>query len=322
MIGLNPALSRAARFLWTLLDPGGHVPAIGDDDGGRVLAFTAPPEPRYVHSVTGAARATVGAPVPQGWTPDGRALALGVGPAPSAAPESTCFPVGGLTVLRAGPLHVVFNHGPLGGCTLAAHGHADALSVWVHVDGKPVVVGRGTGRYNANPAGRRFHRGTSAHPTAVLDGLDQSTPHDHPFLWKTRATTVLEHVDLDRGTVTARCEGYRGRGVIHRRTVEVGPDRVVITDQWLGDGRHHIALGFPLAPGLRIGDGLSVVDGDRVVARWVPDPALRARVVVGGERPGLGWHSPSYGRWVEAPAVSFEGHLQSPIVLRTVLIVG
>lgn len=320
--GLDPTIDRAARFLWTLCAPGGGPPPLGDDDGGRVIATTGAPEPHYVRSVTGAARATLGASVPEGWTPDGRARALGVGPAPAAAPPSTCFALGGLTVLRRGALHVVFDHGPLGGCTLAAHGHADALSVQFHVDGQPVVVGRGTGRYNADPDGRRFHRGTGAHPTVVIDGRDQSRPHDHPFLWRTRARTVLEDVDLVAGRVTARCDGTADRGVVHRRTVEVADGRLTVTDRLEGRGRHHVAVGFPLAPGLEVGDDRSVRLGAVRLARWVGDPALALRVVCGGERPGPGWHSPSYGRWEPATTLSFQAHVGLPIVLRTVWLIG
>ncbi|MEZ4238083.1 MAG: heparinase II/III family protein [Myxococcota bacterium] len=190
--GLDPALDRGARWLCALLDPGGHAPRIGDDDGGRVIALG--PEPRYVRSVAGAVRSALGQAPPPGWAPDPRAALL-VGPLAPRAPEvprSASFPDGGQTVLRTARALVVVDHGPLGGCTLAAHGHADAASAWLHLDGAPLVVDRGTFRYHppedaGGARARRFDRSAGAHPTVLVDGVDPSVAHAHPFLWRHRA---------------------------------------------------------------------------------------------------------------------------------------
>ena len=298
---LAEPIDRAAAFLATLLDPIGEVPTLGDDDGGRVLALD--PDERYVRSVVLAC--------------DGQGpRAFGRPTRPRMPARSRSFPDGGLTVLRRGGWLVVVDHGPLGGATLAAHGHADALAAYVHDESGPVVVGRGTGRYQPDVAVRRFHRGTGAHPTVVVDGADQSEPLDHPFLWGRRAEAHLLHVDLDAGRVAAEHDGYRRRGVVHRREVRVGED-VEVVDTLVGDGLHHVAVHLPLAPDLRVDESLRVWRGDRAVCEVIPDPGLAPTVITGGPRPGLGWHSPAYGAWVPAPAIVGEAVVACPTRFRT-----
>ncbi|MFG3757212.1 heparinase II/III-family protein, partial [Klebsiella pneumoniae] len=63
---------------------------------------------------------------------------------------------------------------PLGYLSIAAHGHADALSLLLHLDGQPVLVDAGTYLYHAGGAVRDRLRGTAAHNTLCLDGADQS----------------------------------------------------------------------------------------------------------------------------------------------------
>jgi hypothetical protein len=292
-------MGRAAGWLAAILDEGGHAPDIGDDDGGRVIATVAGPEDRYVRSVTGAVAAALGRAAPLGWAPDARSVALGVGDAPGRAPGRTgTFPHGGYTVLRNGAARVVFDHGPLGGAFLAAHGHADALSAWLSVGGRPVLGARGTGRY-LDPLVRRFHRGTLAHPTVVVDGRDQSVQDEDAFLWRTRAEARL--VAADEGSATGALAG-------HRRTVRLEEGRLELIDVIEGTGRHHVAVVLPFAPGAE--------------ARFVADPRTRVRTVTGGAFPGPGWHSPSYGRWVEATTALLEGHVRLPVRLRTVVPFG
>ncbi|MCA9492695.1 MAG: heparinase II/III-family protein, partial [Myxococcales bacterium] len=298
VVGLDDALRRGADALAALLDEHGNLPDIGDDDGGCVLPG---PRERYACSVVGAALAILGAPVPEAWVPDERSAALA---APSLVgrrlERSRSFPDAGLTVFREGGLVLVVDHGPLGGPPLAAHGHADALALWLSVDGRPVLGGRGTGRYVGDPVGRRFRRGTSAHATVVVDGADQSVQHDHPFLWRTRARSRLEDLDLARHTLTASHDGYRQRrGVEHRRTVRLADRRVELWDTIEGRGRHHVAVVLPLRPGA----DLRVEVDPRCVLRERTDR-----------------HAARYGHpCIEARTMVAEAVVEAPATLRTVL---
>ena len=75
---------------------------------------------------------------------------------------------------------VWFDHGPLGFPALAAHGHADALAMGLHLGGTQVIVDAGTGGYGGWGPWRRYFRGTSAHAALRVDGRDSSVPRG-PF---------------------------------------------------------------------------------------------------------------------------------------------
>jgi exopolysaccharide biosynthesis WecB/TagA/CpsF family protein len=283
--GLGPPLARGTRFLAALTDAGGHLPVLGDDDGGRLLATHDRAEP--------------------------------------PADGVTTFPDTGLTVLRDGHRLVVFDHGPLGS-GLGAHGHADALSCWIHAGGCPVVVARGTGMYQGDPAQRAFGRGTGSHPTVVVAGADQSVAHEHPFLWRTRANAWCEGVDPGSKTASAAHDGYVGRhGVVHRRTVTMAPGRVTVADRLDGPARHHAAVIWPLAPDLDVEAGGSVLTVSRAgvpVVRVVPPEDFTIRVLRGGPAPGVGWHAVGYGRFVAATAVVCEGRPAPGRVAKTTFV--
>ena len=79
------------------------------------------------------------------------------------------FPDAGYYVLRdraAGsppPLAVVFDCGNLGFRSIAAHGHADALSLTVSARGDAVLIDPGTYDYFTYRAWRSYFRSTRAH---------------------------------------------------------------------------------------------------------------------------------------------------------------
>ena len=59
-------------------------------------------------------------------------------------------------------MSLTFDHGPLGMAPLYNHGHADALSVNVALDGEALLVDPGTFRYNDEPLFRKYFKGTRA----------------------------------------------------------------------------------------------------------------------------------------------------------------
>ena len=152
---------------------------------------------------------------------------------PVASVES--FPDGGVTVLRADYDRIVlaFDHGPLGLDPLAAHGHADALSVQLFVDGEPVLIDPGTYIYNGNQRMRSLFRSTAMHNTVCIDGRDQSEMLG-PFLWGSRASAkMIDCVRADNTIcVSASHDGYAP--IRHCRSVSVTRDGVSIVDKVSG----------------------------------------------------------------------------------------
>jgi len=113
-----------------------------------------------------------------------------------------------------------FDAAPLGYLSIAAHGHADALSVILHVDGHPFLVDPGTYAYHTHSDWRKYYTSTIAHNTVAIDKADQATLAG-PTLW-------LNHFDCkvitttstpDKDIITASHNGYASKGVSHTRIV-------------------------------------------------------------------------------------------------------
>ena len=251
----------AGRHLLGVTATGGHTPRIGDDDEGRVL-FDGDDDD-YVVSVAAAAAAgrtgrTCNVPaIPRRHLRHALLgepnLRLGM-----TAGVST-YPAGGCTAARSvdngREVLWVLDHGALGYLSIAAHGHADALGVWLHVDGDPVFVDAGTYLYHSGGRWRESFRGTHSHNTLVAGGLDSSTITG-PFSWGDRANGRLIEavVGPEQWRVTAEHDGYVSKfGVRHRRSLDrVGPGAYLITDTLAGstEARVPVEIGFLLEPAI------------------------------------------------------------------------
>ena len=248
------ALVRAAEALRWLVDGGGRTPRIGDDDEGRVLALGQGREDRYVASVVALAERWLGRPEipPALRDPDLRDLLVPAGVSETAGPEGVrTFVEGGYTAWRlarpSGLLLVVFDHGPLGFEPLAAHGHADALSMWLHFGDDPVMVDAGTFRYGGGREIRDLFRGTLAHNTIAIDGRDQSQIAG-AFNWSRKARVTVIAASEDE--VIAEHDGYADLGIVHRRSVARDGDAFVVTDMLRVDRQDAAGWtgGFSVAP--------------------------------------------------------------------------
>lgn len=300
---VSERIALAAEALRWFTDGSGDLPRIGDDDDSHVIASEAGHEARYVASLIGAA-AAAGRPdlAPPGMRIGLRGAVLGAPDEPAAAPRGTrTFAAGGYTVHRgrmaARDVLLAFDHGPLGHLSIAAHGHADALSLWLHVDGEPVLVDAGTYLYHAADGWRDRFRGTAAHNTLLLGGVDQTLPAG-PFNWRRAARAAVLRTSGDGLDVEAEHDGYRRRfGVLCRRRVRADAggfdvvDRLVEVAGRHGQARPSVEIGFLLASGLdATSDGRAVTvsrDG-RLVLRLTAATPMRPRLGEAAVSPRFG----------------------------------
>jgi hypothetical protein len=265
------------RFLHAFEGPPGELPSIGDSDDGYAVAPGAAP-------VRGKAEA--------------------------AQDLLTTFTESGCTVIRgAGGLVLTFDHGPLGMAPLFNHGHADALSITLSLDGKPVLVDPGTYRYNGAPEWRKYFKGTHAHNTVTVDGQDQAE-QETGFIWSRPYNACLNM--LKRGDdwtlLHGSHDGYKrlSNAVIHERTVFLESDtRILVKDSFRGPGDHDFELNFHLHPIAVVeeGDGWVTTDaaGAKAFIRLVEGGSFE--VIRGREEPILGWYSPAYGIKLPSPVL-------------------
>ena len=244
---------------------------------------------------------------------DGYAIAPGLSPSrPKTVQQHFCyrtFSQTGCTVVKGnGDMLLTFDHGSLGMAPLFNHGHADALSVTLSLRGVSFLVDSGTYRYNGVPTFRRYFKGTRAHNTVTIDGLDQATQLTG-FVWGDPYNGQLEQVVETAGglLIKAGHDGYARlkNPVRHIRSILNTPDGMwQITDHFEGSGQHCFELNFHLHPEVTLSEG----DGGWLVER--NGHSIRVELEMGcfqlrrGEdEPPLGWFSQGYNQKTPSPVL-------------------
>jgi len=99
---------------------------------------------------------------------------------------------GGNSILRSMDNEVLIgvDHAALGFGSIAAHGHADAMSFQLFYQGRPVFVDPGTYIYHCDLQSRNEFRMTRNHNTVCVDDKNQSEMLG-AFLWGKKANTKL-----------------------------------------------------------------------------------------------------------------------------------
>ncbi len=322
---LEGVLRRMADALAASLDATGRPPRFGDGDDGRGVLLDAPGEDaeRDMAAALLDAAAVLAGPAP--WWPARSGSVLGAvaaalcDPAPTRdVPRPALFPGCGMAILRSGPgLREIWarcDSGPHGFGALAAHGHADALSVELRHGGVDVLADPGTYCYHGEPAWRALFRGTAGHNTLTLAGRDQAVPGG-PFLWLTQPRSEL--AGADGQAWQASHDGYRG--VRHHRRVTLMGRAVAIHD-WIDAAvARPVMLAFHLGPAVTVS-----LQGRRAVLAWPGGSAaaglpgaLRWQVHRGETEPPFGWHSAGFGQREPASVLAGRGTLTPGAVLES-----
>lgn len=280
-------LSLACDFALHCHRPDGLIPALSDSDSGS-----------YPDVLELAARAL-------GRSDLRYAASAGAHGAPPAR-RLASFPVGGYWTQRSGwsdpgERFLIFDCGPLGD---GGHGHYDLLSFEAMAGGRPLIVDPGRCTYSEHPPNlRHWFKGTAAHNTVTIDGLDQ-VPYrrgkpgkgTHP---EARFLERLSAPGLDILHGEARSVSHEA---IHRRQLTfVANEYWLILDDLAGDQPHRYDLRFHLDAGAW---GRARVE--RTPDAWVVHAPGLALVVLCEHEPTIedGLVSPEYGIPLDAPVVS------------------
>lgn len=326
-------LEKLAEFVHALMDLNGNVPMIGDaDDAEMVRLAYAPDWNRYRSLLCSCAllfgradfKAKAGALDAKNALLLGEAGKQQWGALAAAEIESPrrAYPEGGYRVLgdrfgKQDEVRAVVDAGPLGYLSIAAHGHADALSLMLSVGGEAFLIDPGTFAYHTQKKWRDYFRGTSAHNTVRIDGMDQSVIGGN-FMWLDKANAFCEQWSSDEACdlFVGRHDGYMRLAdpVQHRRTVRFDKAVRVFTviDEISCKASHEVELFWHFAPACAVSFSATQVAASRgahhLQIAFSGDECV-ADLVRGDEATPLGWHSASFDNKVPCAAVRRRAHI-------------
>jgi Heparinase II/III-like protein/Heparinase II/III N-terminus len=325
-------------------DVAGRPPRQGDGDEGRGLVVDDPKRDPWAVAL-GAGTAVLGA---SAWAPPiagsvqaavlgalARPLGLGRGlERPAERPRR--FADAGLVLLRSRPedgpeIWCRCDAGPHGFLSIAAHAHADALSLEVRHDGVEILADPGTYCYHGEREWRQYFRSTPAHNTLELAGVDQAESGG-PFLWTTHPRTTTTRCEVGGEPVqtwSGRHDGYRRLNppATHERTVTLDSQArtLTVTDRLESAGQPPVRLSWHLGPEISV----DLLGGTADLAWRTGRDVQHARLVLpdalvwtrhhGEESPPRGWYSPGFGLRVPSTSLTGAGSVSSGVPLVTVL---
>ncbi|MCM1037359.1 MAG: heparinase II/III family protein [Bacteroides sp.] len=257
----SETMERAAQFVAHSRVTPGLMCEFGDSDEGRILNMSSRPADYYTYILQLCSLVLdrryddfASPDTTVTWLYPAADIERVCGLAEYRADGSRTFEQGGYTFLRSGGVFAGFDHAPLGFGSIAAHGHADALSFQLFIDGIQVLADSGTYIYHIDLPARNLLRTTAMHNTVVIDGCEQSEMLG-AFLWGRRAATGLRSYTSQ--SVEASTTGLSG--VTHTRRLTAYPDGVDVADSFSRPCRW--TASFIVAPGLDVkpaGDGIDL----------------------------------------------------------------
>jgi hypothetical protein len=303
-------LQRALRFVRSVMDVGGHLPMVGDADDGAVFRLDAVSNSRAAQLLAlgdalfaGGSRSHPGARWLLHALPGAR-------PEPGVVHEPEtgwAFPDGGYLLFgrdfgTSREIKGMLDCGPLGYLGIAAHAHADALAMTLSVAGEECLVDPGTYSYWREQKWRDYFRGTSAHNTVRVDGMDQSMSGGR-FMWLRKARAVIEHMPQSPHEFEFRGshDGYHRLHdpVRHVRNVrfDAATNSLVVRDEVLARRPHGVEIFWHFSPHLNVRltrTGLHVRGKKFALQMQAIGADLKLELVHAAENPPLGWYSRCY----------------------------
>jgi hypothetical protein len=330
-------------FLASMTDVAGRLPMIGDADDGYVVKLA--PEPGFsAHAsliATGAVLFDRPDLAAKAGAADGKTVTLlGVQAArrlgqlkergragfrPRRQFTESGYYLLGTAFDTPDEVRILVDAGPLGYLSLAAHGHADALSFTLGIGDREILVDPGTYSYHTEPAWRRYFRSTLAHNTVGIDGLDQSMQAGN-FMWTHHATARC--IEFDVGSDVQRFvgehDGYRRLAdpVVHRREIafDAAHQNIEVSDTLRCEGEHGARRAWHFAEDCSVEkycEGLRINTGRTEVTMLPLEPLERVEIHRGGTAEQGGWVSRRFGLKVPGTTVLWHSRVAGVTVLRT-----
>ncbi len=312
-------MEKMLEFLASVMDKNGNVPMVGDGDDGYILRLSTEKEFCHYRSIIASGSRLFGRKdfeTKAGGIDDKTRWLFGDSATEihtaseeenSATPIRRDFPHGGYYILGSdfgteNEIRMIVDAGALGYTSIAAHGHADALSVLLNIAGLEFLVDPGTFSYQSNVKWRNYFRGTSAHNTVRIDQENQSVIAGK-FMWHHKANAVCERwdSDADKDVFSGYQDGYLRLDdpVLHYREIcfDKATRQFRITDSVKCERHHVVEVFWHFSERCKV-----VLEGGTIYAeqdgcRVIMEPegtGWEVESCFGQESPPCGWLSRSF----------------------------
>ncbi|MCP4022455.1 MAG: heparinase, partial [Desulfobacteraceae bacterium] len=208
----------------------------------------------------------------------------------------------------------VGNATPLGMAPLYAHGHLDALSFYLSVDGEEIFIDPGTYLYHNSGIWREYFRSTAAHNTLRINRKDMSK-QTGDFMFARPYAIIENTLDKTGGGIIWKAghDAYKAKEPFADVNREVCWDtrknEFIIKDTITNQARAMIELFFHFHPECKLAsreDGFKITRGN-VNIDLRPDTSLQSQILQGSHEPVAGWYSPGFNQIMESFTIRLYG---------------
>jgi len=211
-------------------------------------------------------------------------------------------------------VYLIIDGGPVGPDHLPAHAHADIFGYELSVGGDLFIVDTGVYEYEAGDM-RDYVRGTKAHNTVCVDGVDQAECWDS---FRVARRYPPRRVSFTREGGQSHFEGHFGGyaqligdGIEHRRRIEADQNErcIVVEDTITGEGCHTVESRIHLHPDVQVERNRDCISLERACH----DVCISAGdSIVQFEN---GWYCPEFGKRIEQDVIVLQSEGALPMQL-------
>lgn len=329
-------------FMASIMDVSGNMPMIGDADDGYVVRLSSDDTLHPYRSLLGIGGELFHRPdfrEKAGIRGEKSIWLLGDSdvrhdhsnkPVKQEFPIRRSFPTGGYYIMgkdfeTEAEVRMIVDCGPIGYLSTAAHGHADALSVYLSVGGTEFLIDPGTYTYHTQTIWRNYFRSTAAHNTVSVDDVDQSVMAGN-FMWRHKAESTCIQWDLSdqKDHFIGQHNGYMRLSdpVRHIREIEFRKreQTFFISDTIQCTGYHRVYRFWHFSEYCTVKQSGNVVTAENCGIRisLVDMSESDNRVLHhGDEQRPLGWISRKYAVKVPTTTGVWTHEIQGPATLQT-----
>ena len=323
---VDERLEKSCSFINTLIDKNGNMPNIGDQDSAVLIDFGCSNQENF-QSILNTGSVLFNRHNLDSYNiPDLKTYMLtGITPQASriSSPSSLVaiqFKDSGISVIKESTddMELIFygNATPLGLAPLYAHGHLDALSFALNIEGLEFFVDPGTYLYHSGGKWREYFRGTSAHNTIRINACELSK-QTGDFMFGTPYRITGHRLEKKNGLIIweASHDAYQNNycANIERQVIwNSKGGKFDINDHIDASNPFLIESFFHCHPNciVKQDSGFVCINRDEIKINLYYDPTLKIKIMCGSKEPIAGWYSHSFNKLCKSNTIRLSGNFK------------